>query len=370
MKAIVLKSNLKEGLTIISGAVNEKLHLPILKHILLYTKEKKTTLTATNLEIAITTTVPSKVIEEGRTTLPFSLFSSVIGSLPEERINLETTKQHTLLKTDNYEATFHSLSPDEFPLIPSVHYKDQNLQFEGGVLRNALAQVIYATQTSEFRPELNSIFLNYNTESVVLAGTDSFRLAEKKLTSPHIFSTHETPFTLLIPLTTAHELQRILKNDEQALFYRDASQILIKTPRTEFVSRLAEGTFPDYQGIVPKAFDAEVVVGREEFMDALKLVGVFSGKTNEIKIKPLANKKGITLSSVGQIIGENAFHLPAKFHGDIGEIGFNWKYLVDGLRALSTDEIYLGLNNGNRPAMLKSPGDTSYFYIVMPTVGA
>ena len=117
-------------------------------------------------------------------------------------------------------------------------------------------------------------------------------------------------------------------------------------------------------------FSAEMNVSRQEFLNALKLAGIFSARTNEVKMNVLENKKAVGISSSDQSVGENVYVLPAKFRGDAKETSFSWRYLSDGLKALKTDEVFLGLSEDNKPAVLKSPNDASYFYLLMPILKA
>lgn len=366
MKVVVIKNNLREGIVAVERAAGENANLPILKNVLLETGENKLRMTATNLEIAASFSVSGKIIENGRITVPLSVLSGLIANISSERIELESKKNILEIKTDNYQATVHGISGDEFPLIPRVKNLDECVEIESATLKEALSQTIIASQFSELRPELNSVFIDFSLDNFKIVATDSFRLAEKTLAAGQFQSNHQEPFTLLLPLRSGQEALRIFGDEENVRVYHDENQILFKTERAEFFSRLMEGTFPDYRAIVPQKFGAEMNVSRQELLNALKLAGIFSSRTNEVKMNVLENKKAVGISSSDQSIGENTYVLPAKFRGDAKEMSFSWRYLSDGLKALKTDEVFLGLNEDNKPALLKSPNDASYFYLLMP----
>lgn len=366
MKVVVIKNNLKEGIAAVERAAGENVNLPILKNVLLETEDNKLKLTTTNLEIAASFCVSGKIIENGKTTVPLSIFSGLIANISSERIDLENKKNVLEIKTDNYQAAIHGISADEFPLIPRVKNLAGYIEIESGVLKEAFSQTIIASQFSELRPELNNIFVDFSLDNLKLVTTDSFRLAEKTLMSGQFQSNHQEPFTLLLPLRSGQEALRILGDEGKVRLYHDETQILFKTDRAEFFSRLMEGTFPDYRAVVPQKFSAEMNISRQELLSALKLAGIFSTRTNEVKMNVLENKKAVGISSSDQAIGENTYVLPAKFRGDAKEMSFSWRYLSDGLKALKTDEVFLGLNEDNKPALLKSPNDASYFYLLMP----
>lgn len=366
MKLVVIKSNFKTGLGAIERVSGEGLNLPILKNVLIEASDNAIRLTATNLEVATSYRVPGKVIENGKASVPLRVLSDVITNLQSERLNLEKKENSVEIKTENYSATLQGLSADDFPLVPKIKNQKTFLEISGGVLKEALAQVISSAQPSELRPELSSVLFCFSFESVKLVATDSFRLSEKTIPESQIKTNHEKEFKILIPLKTAQELMRILKEEESVGIYHNENQILFKTENFELISRLIEGNFPDYSAIIPKAFHAEITVNREEFIQALRLTGVFSTRANEVRVLAHENKKNIEIFSTDQALGENTYVLPAKNHGKTKEANFNLRYLLDGLRALKTEDAFLGMNEDNKPALLKAPGDASFFYILMP----
>ena len=367
MRVVVIKNNLKEGLDAIQRASGESLNLPILKYALLEVMDQNIKLTATNLEIAISCLVLSKAIDRGRVCIPISTFLGLINNLGSERINLERKGNQLALKTDNYEAIIQTLSVDDFPIIPKIKNEREFFEIKSEVFKEALLQTLSASQFSELRPELNSVLFDFSLDTLKLVTTDSFRLAEKTITPNQFKTNHGQNFKLLIPLKTAQELLRILKDDEVLRIYHDQNQVLFKTERLEFISRLVDGNFPDYTAIIPKGFDSEVILEREKIMSALKLVGVFSGRSGEVKLKAPNGEKVLEIYSSSQETGENKYLLPAKATKKLEEVTFNWRYLADGLKALQTDQVFLGLNEEDKkPTIIKSPNEASFFYIVMP----
>ena len=369
MKLIIIKTNLKDGLETICGASGENLNLPILKQGLLTISDGLVKLTATNLEIAVSCVVSGKIIEGGLATFPINTLLNLINNIPSERLNIENNKNILEIKTDNYNATIQGLSPDDFPIIPKISPTTPSnlIEIESAVLKDALNQVIISTQHSDLRPELSSVLFSFTANGLKIVGTDSFRLSEKTIPPAQFKANNIDAFRILVPLKTVSELLKILKPQEATQLYHDQNQVLFKTARYEFISRLVEGIFPDYTTIIPQKFDAEITVNREEFVQALKLTGIFGSRFNEVKVRIAANKKNLEIFSADQALGENHYFLPAKIQGKVGEVSFNWKHLLDGLRVLKTEEVYFGANSEeNKPALLKSPNDATYFYILMP----
>ena len=366
MKFIALRSKIKEAISLIEKAVGENSNLPILKNILIEAKDGAIVFSATNLEIAISHKVMGKVIEEGKVSPPLALFSNLIANIPTDRLNFETKENDLEIATDNYSAVIHGLSPEDFPLTPTVKNQSRYLEIKGVFLKEAIQQTIVASQFSDIRPELNTILFEFSLEKLILAATDGFRLAEKSIPSSVFTSSQKEPFKMLVPLKTSVEMSRIVKDEDVVRIFWDENQILIKTETTELISRLIEGAFPDYSSIVPHEFDAEIVVNHEEFVGAIKLAGVFGQKNSEIKIKIHSNKKAIEISSADQSLGENNHILPAKIKGESEEVFFNWRYLGDSMKGIRTEDVFLGFQNEAGPALIRSTTDGSYFYILKP----
>jgi DNA polymerase-3 subunit beta len=366
MKFIAIRSNIKDAVSVVEKAVGENTNLPILKNILIEAENNTITFTATNLEIAITHRVAGKVIEDGKVTVPLSLFSSLIGNIQSDRLNFEKKENNLEVATDNYSAVINGLPPDDFPTPPKIKNEDGHIEIKNAFLKEAIQQVTVASQYSDLRPELNSVLFNFSLESLVLASTDGFRLAEKSIPANLFTVKKKEPFRMLVPLRTALEAARIMRDEEMVRVYQDENQVLFKSDQTELISRLVEGSFPDYSAIVPHEFAAEIVVERDEFLNAIKLAGVFGQKNSEVKMKVHQNKKAIEISSADQALGENNHILPAKIKGDIPEVFFNWRYLSDPMKSIKTEDVFLGLQEDAGPALIRATTDASYYYVLRP----
>ena len=164
------------------------------------------------------------------------------------------------------------------------------------------------------------------------------------------------PRSTLFPYTTLFRSTRICFENNQVLF---------ETKNTSIISRLIEGEFPDYKPIIPDDTETKINTKRDELISALKLASSFVSKTNDIKLST-KDKKIIEIYSGDNAVGENKYLIPAKIEGPNVEAVFNWKYLLDGIRTGVGKDVFLGLNGSEKPAMIKDPGDESYFYILMP----
>ncbi|MDE2018917.1 MAG: DNA polymerase III subunit beta [Patescibacteria group bacterium] len=370
MKFVAIRQNIKDALSVIHHAAADNINLPILKNVLIELENNVIAFTATNLEIAIKSFVSGKIIENGRITVPVSLLSNIITNLQTDRLNFESKENNLEVKTENYNAVIQGMPADDFPITPKIKDLDSYIEIKAIFLKEAIQQTTVASQFSDLRPELNSILFDFSLESIKIAATDGFRLAEKTIPANVFTAKKSEPFRVLIPLRTTQELSRILMNDEDIRIYHDENQILFKTEKMELISRLNEGSFPDYSGLIPEKFVLELTISQEEFENALKLTNVFSQKNNEVSIIVHPNKKAVEITSADQSYGENKYVLPAKIKGEQSERMFNIKYLTDALKSVSGDEVFLGIQEEANPALIKSPSDSSYFYILKPIVKA
>ena len=370
MKIIILKNYLKIGLEVVGGVINENTNttLPILKNFLIETIDNKIRLSTTNLELAVTYFVPGKIIENGSLTIPFSIFNSIINNLWVDRINLEVEENNLIIKTDNYQAKIQGIKKDEFPILPQIKEKNNFFKISVSIFKKALLSLISAAQFSEIKPELNGVLFDFQLNFLKLAATDSFRLAEKTIINTQFESNLEQGFKAIIPLKTIQEITKALKekNDNKLDIYFDQSQIFLRNENIEIISRLVNNNFPDYQSIIPQSFETEIVLGKEQLINAIKLTSSFTDKLNEVKILIKEKSKNIEIRSSNQVVGENQYLIPAKISGRPLEIIFNWRFILDGIKNLESENVFIGFNGDNKPALIKPPADISYFYILMP----
>ncbi|MBT9151340.1 MAG: DNA polymerase III subunit beta [candidate division WS2 bacterium] len=365
MKLIILRSHLKSGLDAVGRATVSNLNLPVLGNVLIKTISNQIKLSATNLEIAVTKAVYGKIIEDGSVTAPYVVLSNIVNNTTSERINLETKQNNLVIKTDNYEAKISGIGEGEFPIVPKVKESKEYLEIAASALKDSLERVVIAAGVSDLRPEISGVFFNLESSELKLAATDTFRLAEVKIYGSQIKNNFNKGVDIIIPLKTSQELIRAISNEESVGVYVDNNQVLFKTQDLEIVSRLIDGKFPDYSAIIPKDSDVKVLVAKEDLINSLKLTNSLGSRANEVKLK-VDSKKVLEVYASDNALGENNCLVPAKITGDSIQIAFNWRYLLDGVKVLSGDQVLLGLNGEKKPAIISAPGDVSYFYILMP----
>jgi DNA polymerase III subunit beta len=367
MKLTVLKKNLRDGLGNIEHAITESDQLPILKTLLLKTVGDSLQLCATNLEIGIQTIISGKIIDAGGIAIPFATFYSIISNLSSERIDLETKEQQLFITTDNYSATIQGFPETDFPIIPQLDKPRATFRINSELLHSVLSQVVIAAQPSEIRPELSGVLFDYQLTMFHFVATDSFRLAQKTLTEHQLHVDTPETFKVIVPLKTIQEILRIFPSQGEISFSLDQHQLLMKNNTSELISRIIDGDYPDYEQVIPKSFETELVLEKEYLTQALKLVSNFSSKINDVHFKLTPEHTALEVYSSHQYIGENRFLVPIKFKGEVfSDITFNWRYVLDGARCITSNELLLSLNNNSKPGLITAPNDASYRYVVMP----
>ncbi|MDP2696232.1 MAG: DNA polymerase III subunit beta [bacterium] len=368
MKLIVLKTNLKEGLSAVEKAIGDgSAKLPILKNVLLKAQGNKIKLTTTNLELGIEKIVSAKIIKDGGITIPLSTFHNLVSNSDNEKINLEVKDDNLTFKTDNYEAKIQGIKEEEFPIMPKIDNKDSFIEIKSEIFKEYLNRVVNAAQVSEIRPEISGVLLDFQITLLKLAATDSFRLAEATIIDKYFKSNFKQGFKITIPLKTVQEVLRIFPDDQYIKIGIDPNQILFASDGLELISRLIDGNYPDYDQIIPQDFDTELNIKKDSLVGAIKLVSNFSGKINDIKLRFADDSKNLEIYSANSQLGENNYFIPAKMTGvGFEDVSFNWRYLLDGLKTTNSENVIFGLNGDNRPAIIKSTSDNSYFYILMP----
>jgi len=371
MQIICLQEKLKQALNITERIIGKNLTLPILNNLLLSTENNKLKISSTNLEIGINCWLIGKIQKKGSITVPAKLISDLVNNLPNKKIELKVKNQQLELKCEKFKAILKGLAAEDFPIIPKI--KDKPIiKIKGHILKNSFSQVVEMVSFSESRPEISGVYMNFDKNTIKLAATDSFRLAEKNIEVKN--SQQLKGQSIIIPQRTIQELIRILgekelstnKQGQEAEVILSGNQVLFNLEEAQIISRLIEGQYPDYQQIIPDSFQTEVIIGREELINNIKIASLFSGKINNIKLAINSKKSLIEITAKDVDIGENKSQIETKIKGKDIEIIFNYRYLLDGLNNILSDKIILGLNTNANPIVIRPVGDDSYTYLVMP----
>lgn len=375
MKITCLQENLAKGLATVGRAVATRSTLPILSNILLESDEGRLRLATTNLEIGVNCWIGARVEEEGRITVPARLLTEFVNSLPPGQLEMELVERtQTLnLKCPRYEANIKGINASEFPSVPTADSIDgeNSLYLEADAFRRMIDQVVFAAATDESRPILTGVLAQFHQGGLTLAAADGFRLS---VASADVGADVDETASVIIPARALAELSRISAEQEdpiELLITPARNQILFHLTNTDLVSQLIEGSFPDYNQIVPEGYSTRTLVSTEELLKAVKVAFLFArDAANIIRLNVVPG----TELSPGQMIvtgtsaefGDNVSELDASIEGDAIEIAFNARYMIDALSVAGTAEVALETSTPSSPGVIRPVGGDGFLCVIMP----
>ncbi|MEO7117539.1 MAG: DNA polymerase III subunit beta [Candidatus Limnocylindrales bacterium] len=366
MKLSVMQENLARGLSVVSRAVSTRSTLPVLANVLLRTEDAGLKLTATNLEIGITSWVPGKIDTEGSLTVPARLITDVVSGLPAgERVELEVDGTTLFIKAGRYQTHLRGIDAEEFPVIPAAGDRPTT-RVSQKLFKQALSEVAFAAATDEARPILTGVMTKFMGDRLTLAAADNYRIAVKSL--PVLDSVEET--TLVVPARSYQELMRILGDTDdpvEIMLAQSKSQVLFHIEGTELVSRLIDGQFPNYQQVLPSSHSSRAVVDRDELLKAVKLSAfIANSAANVVRLRLGEDgSTGISIAATADV-GDADAEVDAVLEGDAVTIAFNARYLTEALANVDADQLALEFAGPLSPGVLKPTDDPDYVHVIMP----
>ncbi len=375
MKLSCTKDNLHQGLSITSHLMAKNTNLPILQNVLLKAEGGTIRFTATNLDLAVNCSVRGKVDEPGEYTIPSKLFFDYVSLLPNETIHIQADEQAAQIECGTHKTKINGLTSAEFPLVPRV-LGERSVQIPVGDFKRALSQVLFAVTTNESRPELTGVsfqFVPHEDEGrLTMAATDSYRLAEATIP---VVSPIEEPMALVVPAKTLAEVNRILsvfKDDVELPSFLtlsiSGSQVVFVYGSVELISRIIDEQYPDYRQIIPTQFQTQALIDREDFMKAVKSASLFSKNgLFDVSLGFDPQSKQLCVSATDATRGHNQSQCSADVSGQANTVTVNYRYLLDGLQAISSDQVMFEMIDPGNPCLLTPKGATEGFrYVVMP----
>ena len=377
MKVSCLQENLSRGLSIVGRAVASRATLPITQNVLLSTDKSMLKLSATNLEIAMTTWVGGKVEEEGAITVPARLLSELVSSLPREEIELELQPGTGVLKLTcaRAKANIHGADAADLPPIPTVE-DGISAQIDPQVLKSAIARVAFAAATEESRPVLTGVEVKFEGDKFSMAAADGFRLAVQH--GPLVKGVDQET-KVIVPARTLNELSRLLGDQEEPveiMMTPAKGQVLFRTKGNEIVetvSQLLQGSFPNYEQLIPKSYTTRAVFDLEPLLRAARTASIFARDgSNIIRLQVIPAQDGeskgkLIISARSEEVGDHQDEVDAdEITGDEGKIAFNSRYLLDVLSILERGKVTLETTASSSPGVFRPTDSEDYVHVVMP----
>ncbi|MFH1781917.1 MAG: DNA polymerase III subunit beta [Patescibacteria group bacterium] len=364
MKFKCTQENLNGALGVVAHIASKNVNLPILNNILVRAKDTSLTLAATNLEIGVVCNVRSKIEEDGSFTVPAQVFASYINLLTGDNIDVDLEGKELVVQSGKQKTKLKGEGVDEFPIIPEVN-KENKITCTFEDLVKGLSQVVGSASLDETRPEIAGVYMNFFENELIMAATDSYRLAEKKIKCEYSGENKKA----IIPQKTILEFIRIsgLFTFEKVDLYISDNQVFFDLGDIKITSRLIEGEYPDYRQIIPQNKNTEVIVDKEKCIKLIKAASLFSKSgINDVNMVFDQKEQLLLVNTVNSQLGENNASMEAEITGGENDIVFNYKYLLDGFTNINSENIKINIIDNASPGVFMPENEDGFVYIIMP----
>ena len=372
MKVTVLQENLAHGLSIVSRAVSPRSTLPVLSNVLVATDEGRLRLSATNLELGITCWIGAKIEEEGSTTVPARTFVDLVGTLPQEQVSLSlaTATQTLNVRCGASNTDIKCIDAQEFPPLP-VPEMEGAIALNVADFKDMISQVIFAASSDEARPVLMGVLVTVEKDTITMAAADGFRLSVRKGT---LSQPAAEPISAIIPARALGELARVAADGNETIMMvlpRGRGQVVFRMKEVELVSQLIDGTFPDYQQIIPRAYKSRTILSTPALLKACKQAEIFAREGSNVArldIKSAGDLEpgSVEISAQSEETGSNETVVAATIDGIGLLIAFNVKYLREVLEVVKSPNVALETSAANAPGCIRPVGDDNFLHVIMP----
>jgi DNA polymerase III subunit beta len=365
MKVKVDRNELLKKLSDIQNIVEKRNTMPVLNNFLLLSENSGCTITATDLETALKEPIEMTVLEEGRMCIPAKKLFEIVREMDGE-IALESADNQWLkVKCGKSHFRIACISPDEYPVWPSISAAEaKNVGLDTTTLLDAIEKTLYAAGESDTRYVLNGLLFHIKTDQIInVIGTDGHRLAmaQKKIATP---VTEE--IKIILSRKSVSELRRFLVEEEKPVHMTiGKNHILFAVNGIQFLTRLIEGTYPNYEQVLPVDNNKALSVGRDAFSKALRIVSIMS-KERSSAVKVDINPDSMVISTSNPDLGDAKDEISVKYSGEAMTVAFNAKYLLDVLSAMESETVVLMMNEPLSPTLLMEEGRDDYKCVVMP----
>ncbi len=360
MKLTCSREEFVARLGIVSRAVSTRSSVQILAGVLLRATGGELHLAATDMELSLRTSLDAQVDDEGSVVVPGRLLVDLARLLPDSEVQLEHRVDEAVLTVVCGAASYrlHTYSAEDFPRLPEID-DTQSFTVDAEALLETVAQVSRSASRDESRPVLTGILARFEPGKLVMAATDSYRLAVKETNLAG--STRE--LEAIIPARALTELARIAGSATQLELGVQENQVAFRTDDAVLTTRRIDGQFPNVKQLLPEQFEHVVTLPRSEVLDVVRRVSVMAQRNSPLRLR--FSEGELQVSAQTQDVGEAKEALPAPFTGDPLEIGFNPEFLRDGIESVQSDEVQLKLISPLRPGLIQGESD-DYSYLIMP----
>lgn len=362
MKFICSKENLLEGINIVQKAVSSKTTFPILEGILLEADDK-IKLTGNDLEIGIECYVEADVKSTGRIVLNSRMFGDIIRRLPDAEILIEVKENDVVvIECESSLFEIRGMSPEGFPALPSIE-KVNGIRISQKVIKEMIKQTIFAVSVDENRPILTGSLFEYKSGSLTIVSIDGYRLALRRL----LQDSQVQDCNMVIPGKTLNEISKIIQPiDDELTIYATENQILFDMGNCTMVSRLLEGEYLNYSGIIPKEHETMVTVNTKELLacfERASLIIVNDERRYPVNLDISDDMMVITCNTE---IGNVREEIRVEMDGKKLDIAFNPRYFIDALKVIENETVNIYFTTSIGPCTIKPVQGDDFAYLVLP----
>ena len=359
------KANLQKAINVLQKVSQNKTSSNLPGAIYITTKNGQVELQGNDFELGIRLTIDGNIKEPGTLVVGSRYFQELIRKLPGDTIELYKPEDGNSLTITSGSSEFNlvTLHPDDFSLVEQIHDQD-HVNIDSFAMKELIDLTNYAAATDEDRPVFTGALLEINENEVTMVATDTHRMAVKKIT---IDEPATTPMRAIIPTKTLAEVSRLLPTDNPAMIniIWNRTQIVFNFESIYIISRLIEGTYPEYEKVIPSQFDSSAVINRHEFAGAVDRVSLLAKDISYNVIRYDWSESNVTLSTQNTEIGMAKEDVAVEFKGTPFTISFNGRYISDILRHSTGDNIHLFLKQ-NGPVVIRQDNNPNYTYVVTP----
>jgi len=349
------------GLQMAHNVVEPRQTLPVLANVLLEAQGDTLRMSATDLEVSVRVTGPAKVVKPGTITISARKLMEIVKELPAAPLALKVQENAWVaLRCAGVSYRLVGLTPEEFPAIGDGATTGW-LTLDGKVLRDMLTQTTFAISHDESRYALNGVLLAVQDKELRMVATDGHRLALAVRQLPVAGSA----ISGIVPRKAVQEVARIVGSGEEVQIAISDNQFMLRMPNVLLMARLIEGTFPNYEQVVPRAHPHRITLSRSALTAALRRVSVLSEERTK-PVKFLLAPGLLKLTANSPDYGEAEEQMEAQFAGEEITIGFNSRYVLDALAAQGGEQVLIEMKDGLSPGVFKSFEDEGTLCVIMP----
>ncbi len=366
MKFTITRQNLHQGLAAVSASIPTKTTLPVLSNILLEAADEEVWMSGTDLDVAVRVRVPADVEQDGTLTAPGKKLQEITRELPDQPVELEASGEQLEIRCGRSAFKLNGLPAEEFPSLPGIEF-GEGWSITGKELQNLIHHVSFAVSTEESRPILNGVLWELRDARMQMVATNGHRLA--RMAVPAGPST-ATSADFIVPPAALHQVQRLFKAEDELEVARDGNHLGFRAAGIEVYTRLIEGSYPNYEQVIPKDNDKWAIVEKAALESAVRRMAVVASDQTH-RIRMVFEEARVHLNVLTPDLGEGQDELELQFEGEELEIGFNANYLLEVLRYLPTQEVKLTFKAPERaatvePVVPEGEEAMDYLCLVMP----